>query len=63
MAIHELFVLAEMEPAANPMKLPVIKRIVRSYESKTRADLDMELLSNEVPEKHYTVVPVEHLEA
>lgn len=59
MAIYELHALVEVsEPNSKD-----VKRIVRTYESKTRADIDMELLNNEVPDKHYAVLTVEHVEA
>lgn len=63
MPLYELHVLVEMVEPSGPDQLPAIKRIVRTYESDTRAKVDLELLTVEVPGKHYTVQRVEHLES
>lgn len=63
MALYELHALVELRDPPAPEQYLSIKRIVRTYESKTRAELDLELLGEEALGKFYTIVTVQHLES
>lgn len=62
--ILELFALVEMTPdvASQQPTAPTIKRIVRTYESATRAEIDKELLE-EVSPASYSIIKTIHVES
>jgi hypothetical protein len=74
--ILELFALAEMtgpyknfkpHPAMNALapepEQPNIKRIIRTYESKPRAEQDMELLSETSGTAYFDIITIPHIES
>lgn len=69
-AIDTLCALVEIEiveipPLAeglHPRTQPFIKRIVRTYESETRAEEDLELLGEANPDIHYRIDKIVHIE-
>ena len=72
--ILELFALVEMTGPAHPKPhpamnalapqplAPTIKQIVRTYENKSRADQDLELLSEIHRDGAYAVITVQHID-
>lgn len=61
--IHELFALVEGDVVANQSSKLTIKRIIRTYESKSRAEIDLELLEDVAPGPVYTVITIPHIES
>lgn len=63
--ILELFALVEMTgPVASQQPTaPTIKRIVRTYESDTRAQIDVDLLEEAAPGAHYAIIKTTHVES
>lgn len=74
--ILELFALVEMTGPAAPKPDPImdaigaghppaptIKRIIRTYESDTRANVDVELLQEVAPGPVYAVIAIPHIES
>ena len=62
--ILELFALVEADVGADQTaKSFAIKRIIRTYESNTRAQADLELLEDVAPGPVYTVITIPHIES
>ena len=63
--ILELFALVEMTPdvASQQPTAPTIKRIIRTYESKSRAEQDMELLCETSGTAFFDIVTTSHIES
>lgn len=57
----EIEVITEMENF-NVSSSNVIKRIVRTFESRARAEEDLELLMEANPSARYRIDPVQHIE-
>lgn len=64
MSADSMYVLVEMVPAMDPMTndITVIGRVIRTYESRERADEDLELLRVVAPVATYRVLDVPHIE-
>lgn len=60
----ETFVLVEMSDEIGALggSHQRIKRIVRTYLSRSRADEDLALLCNAMPDCCFNVAPVEHID-
>jgi hypothetical protein len=43
-------------------KVVVVKRVIRSYEGRGRAEEDMELLQMAAPGAHFRIDPIAHIE-
>lgn len=62
--ILELFALVEADVVADQTaKTFTIKRIIRTYESNTRAQADLELLEDVAPGPVYSIVSIPHIES
>lgn len=65
-AIDSLCVLVEIEHYKNDMDPTLsrdfIKRVIRTYESRARADEDMELLDTTSPKAFYRIDDIVHIE-
>lgn len=67
MALLELFALVEKtEPPAGvhpAIASPAIKRLIRTYEGRTRADEDLELVRVIEPGGRFDVIQVDHIDS
>lgn len=64
MSADSMLALVEMVPARDPNghEIKVIGRVIRTYESRERADEDLELLRVVAPVATYRVIDVPHIE-
>lgn len=61
--LTSLCVMVEIETIPLiPLNRDVIKRVVRTYESRERADEDLDLLTNAAPGVNYRIDDVDHIE-
>ena len=63
--IIEFFALVEVTPdvARQQPTAPTLKRIIRTYESKPRAEQDMELLSETIGTAYFDIIAIPHIES
>lgn len=59
--ILELFALVEVDSLIEPTA--IIKRIIRTYESKPRAEQDMELISEISSGARFDIIAIPHIES
>ena len=62
--LSEVETIAVTDPDDNSLVMPrtIIKRIVRTFESRARAEEDLELLMEANPSARYRIDPVQHIE-
>jgi len=60
----EVETIAVTDPKDNSLVMPrtIVKRIVRTFESRARAEEDLELLMEANPAARYRIDPVQHIE-
>lgn len=68
MSTHELYALVELDTRVISSTIEkvetqtIIRQILRTYESESRADADLELLQKVLPDIKFEVRPIDHIE-